>query len=249
MIKEIFDDKSEKDISLEWDSVVERRSTEIKLGNDKSFLHILFPTILKNIRKIAKDNKICVVDCGCGSGEIAIGIEQYCEKVIGIDISYKSIEIAKKSNKSNKIHYYNTSIEKYSLNNKEIADVCIMNMVLSNVVDCNEVCCSVNSILKKNGKVFITIPHPCYWPQYWGYSKQEWFDYKKQLCMTGEFCITGIGNIGVTTHIHRPLELYIQTLIETGFNIIGFEELFSELNKGMNEFLYPRFIFIEGEKR
>lgn len=188
------------------------------------------------------------MDCGCGSGDLTFAINEYCDHIVGIDISKVSIELAMKYNNSPKIKYYNKSIQEYSNISRAKADICILNMVLSNVVDCVQILDAVNRVLKVGGRVLITIPHPCYWPQYWNYDKEEWFEYKREICMNADFTITGIGKIGNITHIHRPIENYIQELIISGFSITGFEELYSEKSRGMDNFRYPRFVYIEAEK-
>ena len=248
MVKKIVKYKQLGNIALEWDSIVERRTKEIIQGNDKSFSYILFPRISNQVKEIARNKKINAIDCGCGSGMITTAIYKYCEHVVGIDISRKSIELAKKNNVSDSIEYYNKSIEEYSKECIDQEDVCILNMVLSNVENCLVVCKAVNRMLKVGGKVLITIPHPCFWPRYWQYDGEEWFNYKNQICMTSNFCITQVGDLGEITHIHRPLEQYFQALLSSGFRIIAFEELFSELSKGRNDFEYPRFVYIEAQK-
>lgn len=103
-------------------------------------------------------------------------------------------------------------------------------------------------MLKPHGRVLITIPHPCFWPEYWGYSDKEWFHYKEEICVSGDFSITGIGSLGVSTHIHRPIEMYMELLGEAGFTIIDIKELYSNAVLGKNNFKKPRFMFIEGVK-
>ena len=249
MIKRIVaQNKKITDIASEWDSVAYKRKMAISSGADRSFQNILLPEILLKIRGFSKQSNLSVVDCGCGSGDLTFAINEYCDHIVGIDISKVSIELAMKYNNSPKIKYYNKSIQEYSNISRAKADICILNMVLSNVVDCVQILDAVNRVLKVGGRVLITIPHPCYWPQYRYYDKEEWFEYKREICMNADFTITGIGKIGNITHIHRPIENYIQELIISGFSITGFEELYSEKSRGMDNFRYPRFVYIEAEK-
>ena len=32
-----------------------------------------------------------------------------------------------------------------------------------------------------SGVFIFSITHPCYWPIYWNYYKEDWFDYNKEL--------------------------------------------------------------------
>lgn len=239
--------KSERDISLEWDSIVDERRKGIESGKDKSFLYILKPQYISRLNEILDKPVDVIIDCGCGGGELSNSLSGFCERLIGIDISAKSIEMANR-NKEKNVEFIRCSIEQYAEKNQETADICTLNMVLSNVINYANICSKIRMLLKKGGKVLITIPHPCYWPDYWGYAKEEWFTYKSQICMNEEFRITGIGNIGCCTHIHRPIEMYINTLIDAGFKITKMEELYSQLSKGNGDYPHPRFLYIECEK-
>ena len=57
-----------------------------------------------------------------------------------------------------------------------------------------------------------------------------------------------MGSLGVSTHIHRPLEMYIEILKKEGYAIIEMKELYSKSVPGKNNFKKPRFMFIEAEK-
>lgn len=249
MVKRIENKIDIQRIANEWDQVVEKRNIEIKKGNDKSLLYILSPEIENRVQELSVKNSGVAVDCGCGSGYITSKIAPYCSKIIGIDISKKSIEIARREYSLNgNIEYQVAAIEEFGKNYIACADICIANMVLSNIIDGKGACSAIWRMLKEHGRLLITLPHPCFWSEYWGYAGQEWFDYKEQICISGDFCITGVGNLGITTHIHRPLEMYIEMLVETGFSIVGLKELYSRINQGQNNFKKPRFLFIEAEK-
>lgn len=249
MVKKIDHKIDLQRIANEWDQVVDKRNIEIKKGNDKSLIYILSPEIEKRVQELSVKNSGLVVDCGCGSGYITSKIAPYCGKIIGIDISKRSIAIAQKEYRTNEnIEYQVDSIEEFGRNYIACADICIANMVLSNIIDCKKACSAIWRMLKEHGRLLVTLPHPCFWPEYWGYDQQEWFDYTEQICISGDFCITGVGNLGITTHIHRPLEMYIGMLAETGFSIVRVKELYSKMNQGQNNFKKPRFMFIEAEK-
>ena len=249
MVKKIVDNIDNKKIADEWNRIIEKRAVEIKNGNDKSLLHILYPEIEKRVKELdVKENGV-IIDCGCGSGYVANKICFYCKKIIGIDISAKSIEIARKEYKDNKnAEFQESSIEDFGEKNAEYAEICIANMVLSNIFDCRNACAAIWKMLKKQGRLLITIPHPCFWSEYWGYADQDWFEYKEQICISGDFNITGVGSLGVSTHIHRPLEMYIEILKKEGYAIIEMKELYSKSVPGKNNFKKPRCMFIEAEK-
>lgn len=246
MIDVVDSCKSEEDISIEWDRVALNRATSRREEKDKSFKYILLPKVVERAKLFLLMKQTVIIDVGCGCGELSIALSKLGGKIIGIDISAQSIEIAKKQ-AGDAVEFINSSVEKYVSGNKKIADICILNMVLSNVYDYKKMCEDVKAMLKKGGRAFITLPHPCYWPDYWGYNKNDWYDYKQQICMDADFLITGLGNMGKCTHIHRPLEMYINALIMSGFRICYVEELYSELSTGKGDYPYPRFLYIECE--
>ena len=104
-------------------------------------------------------------------------------------------------------------------------------------------------MLAPKGRLLMTITHPCFWPKYWGYQDEPWFNYSEEIFIQGDFSITMEKQIGITTHIHRPLSSYLSTLIQTGLKIEKIAELTSE--KAMpstDKQKYPRFIFIQAIK-
>ena len=76
------------------------------LYNTKKILHLPSKIFLKKrleiIQKYLKeDNNATVVDVGCGSGEFANILKKYYGNVIGIDISDKMINLARKNSEKN----------------------------------------------------------------------------------------------------------------------------------------------------
>lgn len=238
---------TEKVIAKEWDNIVKSRTEVIQKGLDKSYINILLPQIQSRLELDKNIEKI--VDCGCGNGHLANSCAVYCKEIIGIDISEKSIQIAKEQYQiAPNIKFYRKSIIDFSNTFKEFSDICIANMVLSNIIDCEKNCKAIYKILKEGGRFLITLPHPCFWSEHWGYDREEWFDYKKQIIMSGDFAITGVGVIGKSTHIHRPIEMYFAMLQNVGFLINDVEELMWKKNMECDSFKKPRFLFIECTK-
>jgi predicted TPR repeat methyltransferase len=55
----------------------------------------------------------CILDVGCGTGELTKRLTPYSTEVIGIDVSKNMINEARKRNSDDKINYINISVEKY----------------------------------------------------------------------------------------------------------------------------------------
>ena len=115
-------------------------------------------------------------------------------------------------------------------------------MVLMDAMNIEQIIYNISLLIREHGDFIISLTHPCYWPIYWNYYKEDWFDYSKELIIENNF---RIGNTSVeqkTIHFHRPLELYIALLKKYSFNIQVIKEL-----RGKN-FNLPRFLIIKCRK-
>jgi len=70
------------------------------------------------------------------------------------------------------------------------------------------------------GGVFVaTLAHPWFWPRYWGYEKEAWFSYSREIFIEAPFEISHHRTQFTTTHIHRPLEYYLAAFASFGFSL------------------------------
>lgn len=240
-----IDEINKELIASEWDKISDLRHSQLNSEQDISFNYILKPYLLNNITDLDKKfNKI--LEIGCGTGVLAQELVAFCNEIIGIDLSKKSIEIANQSKTSNNIKFIESSIEEYAETNNKF-DLIVANMVLMDVENLDDILSSIGSMLLDDGNFIFTIIHPCFWGQYKGYQHEEWFNYIEEFAVNGEFTITLDRNgIYKTTHIHRPLEKYINSLIFNGFKIDEFKELI--LDEQVKNFKYPRFLGIRVSK-
>ena len=241
--------KTEKEIANEWDDISSEREKLIETGGDISFNNVTKPYILRSLDKLPKDYS--VVDCGCGTGELSASISAKAKQVIGIDSSSKSIAIAKKKYRNiSNLFLEKISIIEYAKENISSSRYCIANMVLMDVLDLRGNIEAINGILFNKGILILTITHPCYWPIYWEYFNKPWFDYDKEIIIEAPFTISKSDSLGISTHVHRPLDMYINMLIRCGFKIISLEELYPNniiFNKNYS-YKYPRFLGIKCKK-
>lgn len=224
-------------ISL-WNNIADIRYQQIISGMDDSFSNILVPNMLN---LLSSSKYLNLLDVGCGNGLFTKELIPYSKKIFGIDLSERNIEIAKGDvrNFSN-INYYVSDAE--SFDNDIEYDCIISNMVLMDVMNVDRIVCNISKLLIKNGEFIFSITHPCYWPIYWNYYKEDWFDYNKELIIENNF---RIGNTSIeqkTIHFHRPLEFYFNILQKNSLNIEVMKEL-----KGKN-FNLPRFLIIKCRK-
>lgn len=177
-----------------------------------------------------------------GTGYLSNILSMISGNVVSIDISPKSIEIARQKYPISSISFINTSVEDYSELLEEKFSLAVANMLFSCVLDLNNVLKSISSILTSNGHFIFTISHPCFWPIYWGYSSEVWYNYNEEIYIEVGFKTSLCGFLGNITHVHRPLEQYLSSLNNNGFKIEGFFELYSNDDEMKQKNNYPRFI-------
>lgn len=244
MIKPISK-KQLSEIGEEWDRNCYNRQKAIDDGIDISLFHVTAPCILNEVALI-KPQKI--LDVGCGTGYITSESKKYAKKCIGIDISANSILIAQHKYSQAGVNFIVSDFESYCPEDR--FDLCISNMALSCDPCYLETLSKINDLLIERGVLLIMIPHPYYWPKYWGFESAKWFDYKREQYIEHDFSITFAKNLGKSTFIHRPLSHYIESFINSGFII---EKLLEPLPIGEIPsnycFKFPRFMFIKCRKK
>src|SRR6266498_4271777 len=125
--------KNQKELSKEWDLISNLRFDQISKKFDLSHNYVLLPTIKKFIGEGSFPNAI---DIGCGVGLDTIAFAKKIRKIVGIDISKKSIEIAKKR-QDERIIFFCNSIEGFSKINIGVFSLAIANMVLITTPNCD----------------------------------------------------------------------------------------------------------------
>ena len=234
-----------KEISDEWDKICEARQRLIEEERDISLLTVTGPCMLRNIREEAPK---ALLDIGCGTGYLTDKVAELVDKCFGIDISGKSIEVAKEKYYKENLFFVQSDIKDFETEMQ--FDVCMSNMVFMTDPEWLLSVKKIYEVLKTGGSLLITITHPCFWPRYWKYQDEAWFDYNSEIYIKHDFSISLEKFIGQTTHIHRPLIHYFEGLINSGFIIERIEEPYhvTETPEGY-EYTYPRFLFLKCRKK
>ena len=96
-----------------------------------------------------------ILDIGCGGGLVCEPLSRLGADVVGIDASYKNIEVAKIHAKKSglKIKYFNTSPEKKEITVKY--DVILNLEIVEHVENLDLFLKSASELLKKNGIMFV----------------------------------------------------------------------------------------------
>ena len=228
------------EVQAEWDALCTTRQNTIDAGKDYSLMAVTAPCIIKELD--VPNNGI--LDVGCGTGYLTSLLAKHTTRCVGIDISASSIDVAKSRYSDSSAVFMVSSIGNFSTDIK--FDICVANMVLSCDPDWEKSIRSIKNLLCKGGKLLIMLPHPCYWPKYWGFDKEDWFNCNEEIYIEHDFSISLAKSLGNATYIHRPLSTYITKICGEGFMLEKMIEPYpvSELPEDYN-YEYPRFLLLK----
>jgi 2-polyprenyl-3-methyl-5-hydroxy-6-metoxy-1,4-benzoquinol methylase len=106
--------------------------------------------LLKNV----PPNCTCILDVGCGTGELTKKLAPYSNEIIGIDVSENMINEALKRNNDERINYINVSVEKYLEEIDKKFDV-IISIAALHHMDEEKILETMKNKLTKNGRIII----------------------------------------------------------------------------------------------
>lgn len=199
-----------------------------------------------------------VLDLGCGFGEhCKMFIERGAQKVVGIDISQKMLDVAKKENSNEKITYVNMPMENISELN-ETFDIVVSSLALHYVEDFSGVTKSIYSLLNDGGFFIFSQEHPLVTTHSRGsrWTKDE--NGVKLYVNISNYGIEGerdtkwfVDNVKI---YHRTFSTIVNTLSESGFSIekmtepLPTEELLQKHPEQYDLFHKPDFLLIKAKK-
>lgn len=236
-------------IRAQWDKVAFARDAQLRSGRDVSFEFVLKPTILNLIKDTDCSS---ILDAGCGSGVLTEVLAGKARRVIGVDMSEVNISIANTSHSCPKnVQYVASTLEDYLTKTNERFSLVVANMVLQDSADLSACLNAIASKCDNRSILVATITHPWFWPTYWKYDRELWFKYSEELAIEAPFKISNdVAPIGITTHFHRPLSVYISKLSEAGFQPEVISEPMPPLviqRQYPSVWEYPRFLAIRCE--
>ena len=199
-----------------------------------------------------------VLDLGCGFGEhCKMFVERGAERVVGIDISEKMLEVAARENSHAKIEYRRMPIEDIDLISESF-DVAVSSLALHYVEDFEGVSEKVYRLLKPDGVFVFSQEHPLVTSHSGG---SRWTKDEK-----GEKIHVNISNYGIEGEretawfvdgikiYHRTFSSIVNTLIKVGFTIENMLEplptpdLLKKYPEHRDLFHKPDFLLIKARK-
>jgi len=223
---------SEEQISQAWDKVADRWSSRYTEYGDINRKYIIDPVIFRLLGSV---KGLSILDAGCGNGYFCRLLSKKGAKMVGIDISKRSIEIAERMEKEAPLgitYYVGTLCNLAILQNKAF-DMVISNLVLMDMHDPEKAVKELHRVLKNNGKLVFSIMHPCFSsPPVHGWvripqdsnRKEDWIYWKVDRYFDRSIEIWQYFDLPPVYSFHYTLSDYIKTLIRNGFTITDFEE-------------------------
>ncbi len=168
-----------------------------------------------------------VLDLGCGYGwHCSFAAEQGAVKVLGLDLSRKMIEEAKRRNAEKRIEYRVCGIEEYEYPENKW-DCVVSNLALHYIADLDKIFQKVYQTLKPGGNFLFNIEHPVFTAgvgQDWVYTAEG----KPQYWPIDNYFIPGERS----THFlgcdvvkqHHTLTQILMGLLDNGFELEAVKE-------------------------
>ncbi len=185
--------------ALKW---VER----IRSGENSAHVFLEKPAMYSRLPKMIGKSVLCI---GCGSGEECWKMKKLgAGKVVGIDLSQKLIDVAKRSYPN--LNFQVMDMEKLKYPGGSF-DFIYSSLVLHYVKSWRKTLKEVYRVLRKDGVFLFSTHHPFLW------GKEEYYRSRKirDRWFNGEFKVS---------YYHRPLSEMIKDILESGFAISDFLE-------------------------
>ncbi len=220
------------------------------VGQDGSDYHInvIFPNLLRLLKERNKDKKTqYILDLACGQGALCRFLTKEGYKVTGVELAKDLLKSAQARTKNNSITYLYGDVTKLLDENNNLIkpfkentyDAVTIILAIQNISPLSPVWQAIKKLLKPNGDLYIVMMHPCFRiPQYanWNWNEQEHRQERTiwKYLKSKEIHITAhpgkkAYNLDdtTTTHFHRPLQAYINTLNNAGLSITHLDEWIS----------------------
>ena len=166
-------------------------------------------------------NEKTILDAGCGDGFFANELKSLGSKVYGCDGSKEILKIAKQDFKD--IEFQVQDLTKDFNYNSNMFDIIVSSLVLMDIDYLDKFFSESHRILKENGRLVFSIVHPSFFQADWEFDENHNKIFKKIYNYLDLKTLT-LNIWGETTHYHRPISWYSQTLKKAGFVIEEIKE-------------------------
>jgi 2-polyprenyl-3-methyl-5-hydroxy-6-metoxy-1,4-benzoquinol methylase len=145
-----------------------------------------------------------ILDLGCGKGYLSYEFAKRKNNILAVDGSESMLNYAKTKNPHPNIKYVLSELSKLKINRKFDLVFAINSLV--HIKTLEPILLEIRKLLKKNGKFILCFPHPLQdIKEIKDYSRDKIIKTKTKYGFVEQYC--------------RPIEFYINKLIESNFRI------------------------------
>lgn len=200
-----------------------------------------------------------VLDLGCGMGEHCVDyVNRGASRVVGVDISTKMLEVARKENSNPKITYLNIPMEDIGSIDERF-DVVISSLAIHYIEDFKGVVENVYSLLDEGGIFLFSQENPintCYTSDHPRWTLNE--DGVKIYANIANYCVEkrydSTWFVDGVQKYHRMFSTIVNTLADAGFRIQKMvephatEEIVDKYPEYYDLYHKPDFLFVKSVK-
>jgi len=210
--------KSRAILTQEWDRLAEERHRQIASGEDISFDYVTVPTTWRLLEGV---DRTLILDLGSGTGDFTVRLARVSGRVIAIEPSRASMALARRvCRPEQNVRFVEASLEEAAGKfGEEPATAAVALMTLMTAPDLRGFAKALAALLPAGARFVAMLTHPWFWSRYWGYDQETWFHYETETFIEAPFTISKRRTEIKTTHIHRPLEQYVNIFAEEGFRL------------------------------
>jgi len=225
---------TDKMVGEAWDKAADFWYSHYNEFGDVNRRYVIDPALLKILGQVQGKR---ILDAGCGNGYLCRLLSKKGAKMVGVDVSERSIGFAEAVEREDplNVEYHVGSICDLSMCNSNMFDAVVSNLVLQDLQNIDKAIRETCRVLKPDGKLVFSILHPCFSsPPVRGWvrkpvdsqRKEDWLYWKvdRYFDRTIEEWSIGYFNLPSVYSFHRPLSDYVKVLISNGFTITDFEE-------------------------
>lgn len=217
--------------SSSWGHVAEWYNDVLETGNDTYQQQVILPNLLRILEPLSGKK---VVDIGCGQGFFSRALAQRGAEVMGCDIAPELIDFARAA------HTPHTRFEVAPADDltpisSGMYDSAICTLALQNIKNVNGAIAEAARVLTDGGTFIIVLNHPAFripkssswlWDEHAHVQARRIDRYMSEQEIPIDMH-PGSRNTRSTISYHRPLQVYVKTLVKHGFVITGVEEWIS----------------------
>ena len=163
---------NEEEVARYWNGNADLWAKQVRQGWDACREYINNPALFKLVGNLAGRR---VLDAGCGEGYNTRILAKKGAKVVGVDISPRMIELARQAEDREPlgIRYEVASFSELSLFDDASFDVVVSTMALMDCPDYEAALKEFHRLLRRKGKLFFNITHPCFMTRGFGWVMDE----------------------------------------------------------------------------